>query len=774
MKSLQSHPAIWRGMMMAFIIAITISTCILNQTALASVADTDTILEGQVLHVDTHAPIEGAHVSLNGESFAVTAQNGSFQIRIQDINANSELTVSHVGFHRYAYPLHAATQTDELIRIYLRPYAQSMSPVTVVAHHTMGAPRNGLDITEATFTSIDSGSFLREADNVSGVRRGGFGIDPVVRGQSGSRLNIRLDGLSTTAAACPNRMDPPTSHIRLSDIERVEIHHGPHALQFGPAFGGTVDFIKHKQQPSEHFRVQGDVRAGFESNTSNRITDARLLLGSTRYDILLSGGLSGTGSYTAGNGESVAAGFQSADYGAEARFRPDADHEFSIGWSQSFVRDADFPALPMDMAIDDTYKFNAGYSWEPEQPGTVSSLSLNAYHTLVDHEMNNHNRASFEMRDAVALAETKTWGAHAKADGLSNQIRWTVAGGVDHLLIDGTRFVDFKMGPNAGNSMQYNLWQDSRITNAGLFAGSDYFLNSWTLSAGIRLDYNYADARNPAPRFEGKDLSSEHINISFSAGISRDLWQSASVSLYAGRGVRSPDVTERFINFLAIGRNPFEFAGNPNLSPETNNQLDLVFGTQIHNLSLQMNGFISLMQNYISGVINPELMPMGADAPGVREFQNRGDAFFTGFEFSAAYTFFSDWNTRLSSSYTYAEFVGDESGPVAEIPPLEAKLQLNGAIGRNIYPELMLRRAFPQTRFDASFGEQRTSGFWLADIGTRVSLHNTLTLSAGIRNLFDENYTEHLNRNFNPDFAPAGTRLPEPGRRFFAELSWRF
>ena len=760
--------------MVVFIIATSISTCFLNRTALASVADAETILEGQVLHADTHAPVEGAHVSLNGESFAVTAQNGSFRISLQDMNANSELTVSHVGFHKYTYRIDAANLSDDLIQIYLRPYAQSMSPVTVVAHHTMGAPRNGLDMSEATFTSIDSGSFLREADNVSGVRRGGFGIDPVVRGQSGSRLNIRVDGLSTTAAACPNRMDPPTSHIRLSDIERVEIHHGPHALQFGPAFGGTVDFIKHKQLPSEQFSVQGDVRAGIESNTSNRITDARLHFGSSNYDVLLSGGLSGTSNYTAGNGESVAAGFNSADYGLEARFRPNPAHEVSVGWSQSFVRDADFPALPMDMAVDDTYKLNAGYSWKPQQGGPVSSFSLNAYHTFVDHEMNNRNRASFDMRDAVALAETETWGAHAKADGLSNQFRWTVAGGVDHLLIDGTRFVDFKMGPNAGNSMQYNLWQDSRITNAGLFAGSDYFLNSWTLSAGIRLDYNYADARNPAPRFEGMDLSSGHINLSFSLGLSRDLWQSASVSLYAGRGVRSPDVTERYINFLAIGRNPFEFAGNPNLDPEANNQLDLILATQIRDVSLQLNGFASFMQNYISGIINPELMPMGMDAPGVREFQNRGDAFFTGFELSAAYSFFSDWSTRLSSSYTYAEFVGDESGPVAEIPPFEAKLQLNGAIGRYIYPELMLRRAFPQTRFDASFGEQRTSGFWLADIGTRVSLHNTLTLSAGVRNLFDEDYTEHLNRNFNPEFALVGTRLPEPGRRFFAELSWRF
>jgi hypothetical protein len=34
-------------------------------------------------------------------------------------------------------------------------------------------------------------------------------------------------------------------------------------------------------------------------------------------------------------------------------------------------------------------------------------LSMDGYWSLVDHEMNNHRRDSFEMRDAVALAETR-------------------------------------------------------------------------------------------------------------------------------------------------------------------------------------------------------------------------------------------------------------------------------------------------------------------------------------------------------------------------------
>jgi iron complex outermembrane recepter protein len=157
---------------------------------------------------------------------------------------------------------------------------------------------------------------------------------------------VRLDGLTTTAAACPNRMDPPTSHIRLTDIERVEIHRGPHALEFGPSFGGTVNFVTHETPDLTEFTLSGDLRAGYETNTGHRKTDLRLRSGSEKWDVLLSGGLSGTDNYSAGNQAVVPAGFRSADYGLEGSFTLTENSRLSAGWSQSFVRDADFPHWP--------------------------------------------------------------------------------------------------------------------------------------------------------------------------------------------------------------------------------------------------------------------------------------------------------------------------------------------------------------------------------------------------------------------------------------------
>jgi len=426
----------------------------------------------------------------------------------------------------------------------------------------------------------------------------------------------------------------------------------------------------------------------------------------------------------------------------------------------------------MDMAIDDTYKATLGYSWEPNYV-TLRSISLDAYYTFVDHEMNNRNRETFQMRDAVALAETQSQGIRAQAKGFLNSGTWNITGNIDHQEIDGTRFVDFKMGPRAGDSMQYNLWQDAYTTNFGLYAGGDYFRDAWTLKFGTRVDYNRADARNPAPRFQNRDLSSSYLNVSISAGLSRSLSENTAISLFAGRGVRSPDVTERFINFLAIGRNPLEFAGNPDLKPEANHQADLIFDSRISNLQLTLNGFVGFVTDYVSAELAPEIDPIGMNAPGVREFRNRGNVLKTGFETTVNYELSSRFTLKWMSSYIYSEYT-DSGDAVAEIPPFEQSFIIQGLLANRFTPNLRVRQVSAQGRIDESFGEQRTSAFWLMDIHSGATLWNGFELTAGVRNFFDTNYEEHLNRNFNPEFDGDRAKLFEPGRRIFVELSYNF
>jgi len=729
-------------------------------------------IEGKVINSHTGFELPDAHILVIDQNIMTsTDELGYFFLNVDSSEQMVQLRISSVGFRTLEIQVDM-NDVPSLLLIEMEQVTRQLQPVTVLAHRIKQDPSVREDVSQVVFKPIDSGAFLRNAPNVSGVRRGGFGLDPVIRGNSASRLNIRVDGLTSSAAACPNRMDPPTAHIRLSDIERVEIHHGPHALEFGPSFGGTVNFIKQKPGEFTGSNVQGDIRTGIETNTGHQIADTRLMIRNNRLSAILSGGLSSASDYKSGSGTAVGASFASYDYGLDLGYRLTESQYVRAGWSQSFVRDADFPALPMDMDVDDTYKASVGYSWEPDF-STLRSVSIDAYYTFVDHQMSNRNRETFQMRDAVALAETQSQGIRAQARGFLNSGTWNITGNIDHQEIDGTRFVDFKMGPRAGDSMQYNLWQDAYTTNFGLYAGGDYFRDAWTLKFGTRVDYNRADARNPAPRFQNRDLSSSYLNVSISAGLSRSLSENTAISLFAGRGVRSPDVTERFINFLAIGRNPLEFAGNPDLKPEANHQADLIFDSRISNLQLTLNGFVGFVTDYVSAELAPEIDPIGMNAPGVREFRNRGNVLKTGFETTVNYELSSRFTLKWMSSYIYSEYT-DSGDAVAEIPPFEQSFIIQGLLANRFTPNLRVRQVSAQGRIDESFGEQRTSAFWLMDIHSGATLWNGFELTAGVRNFFDTNYEEHLNRNFNPEFDGDRAKLFEPGRRIFVELSYNF
>ncbi|WP_308874739.1 TonB-dependent receptor plug domain-containing protein [Thiothrix subterranea] len=82
----------------------------------------------------------------------------------------------------------------------------------------------------------DGGDFLKQLNGVSGSRFGGRGIEPIIRGQSQTQLNVLLDG-AYVHGGCPNRMDPPASWAALETYESVKVEKGVQTLQHG--FGGS-------------------------------------------------------------------------------------------------------------------------------------------------------------------------------------------------------------------------------------------------------------------------------------------------------------------------------------------------------------------------------------------------------------------------------------------------------------------------------------------------------------------------------------------------------
>ncbi len=113
---------------------------------------------------------------------------------------------------------------------------------------------------ESTRLSDVSGEEVKSADvadalskqlpGVSLVRRSGIANDVILRGQKKDNITITIDN-AKVYGACPNRMDPPTSHVLANNIEGIEVIEGPHDVENFGTLSGAVKITTKKpaQQP---------------------------------------------------------------------------------------------------------------------------------------------------------------------------------------------------------------------------------------------------------------------------------------------------------------------------------------------------------------------------------------------------------------------------------------------------------------------------------------------------------------------------------------------
>ncbi|RRD59656.1 TonB-dependent receptor plug domain-containing protein [Tannerella forsythia] len=152
------------------------------------------------------------------------------------------------------------------------PLAQSARLVTVITR---------AQIEQAPVQSLQE--LLAYAAHIDVIQRGGHGVqaDISIRGGSADQTAILLNGINLT--------NPHTGHynldlpVNLSDIERIEIIHGPSALIYGSgAFSGGINIITKKEidarvyanaEAGMHNLWRGDVRGAAEiGRTKNSLS----------------------------------------------------------------------------------------------------------------------------------------------------------------------------------------------------------------------------------------------------------------------------------------------------------------------------------------------------------------------------------------------------------------------------------------------------------------------------------------------------------------------
>jgi iron complex outermembrane receptor protein len=727
--------------------------------------------EVRLLDKESYLPIVDANFEY-GQQKGVSDEDGTIRFNYE---ASTSMTLSHVSYGRWTISPDLLKQAIEEKVVYRMAENINLYPVSIIAvkAHSSKAMEK-LNITYQDRMEHDGAKILNHLPAFNSIRKGGnYGFDPVFRGFKYDQLNIVFNGAQSATAACPNRMDPPSSQMAPNMIERIEVLKGPYALRFGSGFGATINFIPNKLQFENKSFAYGRVSTGFESNGEIGRGESQLGFRGSNYDISIFGSWSQGNDYTAGNGENVQADFERGSFGSNLGFKFNANQEVRITALYNRARDADFPALPMDLREDDTWLFNARHDIK-FNGDRLKSWNTTVFGSFVDHLMDNLLKP-LDPRMLNASTDATTFNYGGRTEGVWRLNKGVLYAGAD-LRVEGAKGIrvrDFLLGPNAGKSFEDNAWQEGSIRKLGLFTeyqisttGMDYIFSG-------RLEVNHSDLNAVSDEFSNvySETGITQLNPSFSLGLLKELNSSFRTSLWLGRAQRSGGLSERFINFFPIGQDPFEMIGNPALDPEVNNQVDLVFNwTPNNKTSVNIDVFTSYLTNYISSFIDPTLSPRLPMSPGVRRFVNIDEAFKTGFEVSWSQQLVAGLRHQLGLAYTYGQDLEREE-PLPEIAPLDLRYALSASyFDEKLTPSLSFRYVAEQSRVSNEFGENPTPSFALIDFNIDYQIRESLTIHTGIQNILDENYFEHLNRSVRGSSAP----IFAPGRNIFANLTLNF
>lgn len=610
--------------------------------------------------------------------------------------------------------------------------------------------------------SHDAGKFLQQIPEISGIKKAGnYATDPVLRGFKYEQLNIVIDGASNAINACPSRMDPAVSQVNMNMVKEVEVYKGPYHFRHGNALGGTINFITIPPIFSDKTKVNGRISLGYESNGNILRNEGFAELSSKRIVWDVFGSYQKGDRYKDGNGNEVRSAFLRYNVGTKANFKWNENNTTDIQINSNQGRDVEFAALKMDLLFDKTWMFQLGHLAEFKN-SLLKHIHFNSYMSVVEHSMGTPDLSM------VSDVRTRTYGARAETKFAKNKNVFFT--GLDFKHEEAVN-LSSKMSMGMPMMADGTSWQDSHINQFGWFNEYQYFFRNSKFTASLRLDYNEANSENPCQLFTnlyGK-MNTEDFNHSLSLGYSYGITKNSQLAVWMGRAQRSASLTERFINRFPVGSDDYQYVGNPNLKPETNNQADLIFTFKKEKVYFQIDGFYSLMQDYITGVVRPDIKPNSMMVPGTRQFQNIERALRAGFEANFNWKFLPKYRTEIAVAYTYGEDL-ETKNPLAEIAPLDFRWRMEADFSPVVLG-FQYRFVGNQERINPEFGELMTKDFSLLDFNAKYNVFNNAFLSFEVMNIFNRSYSEHLTRTLSSN---NNERILERGRSFNCAFTYRF
>ena len=621
----------------------------------------------------------------------------------------------------------------------------------------------------------DGADYLKTVPGFSVIRKGGTDGDPVFRGMAASRVNILLDG-EQVLGGCGMRMDPPTAYVFPEAYDRITVIKGPQTVLHGPGnSAATVNFERTPPRWDQPGYAARGSALGASFGRGDLVADFKG--GGPRAYGQLTGTWASSDDYSDGAGERVHSAYQRWSANAALGYTPNERTNIELSGALS-----DGEAAYADRAMDGVMfdRRNLGLAVDLAQPfANVTRLEAQGYYNYVDHVMDNYSLREFTPtammpNPAVQNPDRLTIGGR-----LALELGWPGGGsttlGAD--LQENQHSLRATMNQAALPYQQLERTDDAWFRSVGLFAETGLPLaERERMIAGLRADrWSAQDQRQMLPIGMTRvpnPTANQRRDTTLVSGFARYEHDLAGIptTMFVGLGhaQRFPD----FWELISQNKESTDSLSAFNTRPEKTTQLDtgLVYASQA--LSGSVSVFYSNVDDYV--LIESAYMK----GPRRTIVTRNIDARTWGGEADLSWNFAQGWRLTETLAYTRGENL-DQDRPLAQMPPFELRTALDYERSR-WSAGLLWRLVSEQDRYAVNQGNVvgqdlgRTGGFGVLSVNGGWRPAPGLLLTAGIDNLFDKLYAEHLSRG---GAAVAGfvqtSRVNEPGRTIWLKLNAR-
>jgi Fe(3+) dicitrate transport protein len=631
----------------------------------------------------------------------------------------------------------------------------------------------------------------------------GTQIGIAARGLSPNRsweFNIRQNGYDI--AADPFGYPEAYYNPQLQSVQRIEIIRGQGSLQYGPQFGGMVNYIlRNGSEIKKPFEFETQQTAG-----SNNLFNSYNAIGGKKNKVHYYAFLdhrNGDG-YRQNSKYYTNSGFATVTYNFTPEFSLTAeimrshnrtqqaggltDVQFEQDSKQSFRSRNWFDILWTTPALIATYQFNQSSRWTTKFFATLgdrNSVGFTPAITIKDSI--NSSTLNYNTRNLNA-DKYRNYAMESRfiSDYSIGKMKNTISGGIR--LYTGTTYREADGKGTKGSDYDMNVIGNYgrdinfKSKNAAVFAENIFRINEkFLLIPGLRYEWfeGQASGRNGFTS-AGAEINLQNIKRSRNfllGGIGAEYHVTKGTEFYSNYSR-----AYRPIQFANLQAPPTTDVVDPNLKDAKGYNFDFGYRGKIKNfLQFDVSGYYLLYNNRVGTIT-----PAGAT---YRLITNVGNSISKGFEGFAELNLLKavDQSTKTdlllfaSYSYTDARYSNDHKDATTKGKRVENAPEniLRSGITAG-YKKLLITGQVSyssKTFSDANNTEVASANgqnglipaYTIADLSASYKISNTLNLKTGINNLFDKNYFTRRAGGY-----PGPGVLPADGRTFFVSLGAKF